>query len=380
MHQPPGNLLDLLNNATKWHEAKQILLAYQRPLDYAERYPDMARFCVCFSGVLLEQLQDPELIDRCWDFTDIPKMLDRYAAASNIELAGTGYYHPLFPLIPADDWRNHIQRGRDKVVEVFGRTPVIFWPPELGFSCEMIPDLVDAGYRQVLCDGVHLRPERGLTPSEMFYHPFIAEQSGAQIVLIPRDAQLSLAQQGGTSPDWFCDEVLRKTSGLQGPALVTTWTDGENGNWFRNEHEPSNYWGHFFAPYLENMRAGTAILQPTSLADFLAQYPPDQKTSVRSGSWEYNPSKSEASSFERWAGSREQREVLDELHSISKEYEYAVERAGAKPSSAIADQLAKAHDQILRAEASDNLYYGSGWLWRARDALAQARQFLSAIS
>jgi alpha-amylase/alpha-mannosidase (GH57 family) len=121
MHQPEGNLLYMLNNSDFCHKAKQILLAYQRPLDYAERYDDLAKFCVCFSGVLLEQLQDPVLIDQCRDFIDIPRMLERYALATNIELAGTGYYHPLFPLIPQHDWEEHIVRGRNKITEVFGR-------------------------------------------------------------------------------------------------------------------------------------------------------------------------------------------------------------------------------------------------------------------
>jgi hypothetical protein len=45
------------------------------------------------------QLQDPRLIDRVRDYVDLPRMIERYRAAENIELAGTGHYAPLFPLI-----------------------------------------------------------------------------------------------------------------------------------------------------------------------------------------------------------------------------------------------------------------------------------------
>ena len=55
MHQPPGNLR-LLADTNQW-EARQIMLCYDRPLKYAWRYPDVARFCVGFSGILLEQFQ-----------------------------------------------------------------------------------------------------------------------------------------------------------------------------------------------------------------------------------------------------------------------------------------------------------------------------------
>jgi len=166
MHQPEGNLIELLNNVREAYQVRQILLAYQRPVEYAELYADVARFCVCFSGVLLEQLQNPELIERVGHYIDLPRMLERYAAATNIELAGTGYYHPLFPLIPESHWAEQIVRGRDKVTEVFGRPPQVFWPPEMGLSCHMIPELVDAGYRYVTVDGVHVRVPCAATRSD----------------------------------------------------------------------------------------------------------------------------------------------------------------------------------------------------------------------
>jgi len=375
MHQPEGNLLDLLNNSTKQHEAKQILLAYQRPLDYAERYPDEARFCVCFSGVLLEQLQDPELIDRCRTFINIPKMLERYAAAPNIELAGTGYYHPLFPLIPQEDWDDHILRGRDKVAEVFGRTPLIFWPPELGLSRYMIPAIVKAGYRQVLCEGLHVRPEQQeLEQDEIYYHTFLAKQSGAQIELIPRCAFFSNAQQGGTNSDWFCAEVEKMTSNFQCLVLVTTLTDGENGGWFRVEDELQQFWGRFFEPYMEKVKANTAGLRPTSLADFLNQHPPKLNADVVTGTWEYDPSKPYETIFENWAKTKEQQAMKEEIYEISKEVNM---RLKANPPSERVYQLNIARDQILRAEASDNFYFHNGWLWKSRNALERARELLT---
>ncbi|TAK35703.1 MAG: hypothetical protein EPO21_05420 [Chloroflexota bacterium] len=100
MHQPPGNL-DLLLNEADW-DGKQIMLCYARPLKYARQYADVARFHVGFSGILLEQFLDPHIQRRYADVVDIPEMLRGYAEADNIELIGMGYYHPIFPLIPGE--------------------------------------------------------------------------------------------------------------------------------------------------------------------------------------------------------------------------------------------------------------------------------------
>jgi alpha-amylase/alpha-mannosidase (GH57 family) len=143
MHQPPGNLR-LLIEREEW-EAQQIIRCYERAARYAHTFHDTARLHVGFSGVLLEQLRDREIVDRYRKFLDIPAMLERYCTATNIELIGMGYYHPVFPLIPEEDWKDHLVAGRQMMLEVFGREPKGFWPPEMAFTMEMIPALVAAG-------------------------------------------------------------------------------------------------------------------------------------------------------------------------------------------------------------------------------------------
>ena len=76
MHQPPHNL-SLLIETNQW-EAQQIILCYERPLRYAQRYQDVARVNIGFSGTLLEQLTDPEIVDRYRHLIDLPQMLAAY--------------------------------------------------------------------------------------------------------------------------------------------------------------------------------------------------------------------------------------------------------------------------------------------------------------
>ena len=196
MHQPPGNLR-LLIEANPW-EAEQIIRCYERPVRYAAQYRDVARLHVGFSGVLLEQLLDPDIVDRYRHIVDIPAMLDRYGEADNIELIGMGYYHPIFPLIPRADWAEQLERGRAIMERVFGRAPRGFWPPEMAFTMEMIPALAEAGYEYVVVDGVHVRPEDGI--SDVF-RPYLACHDGVCITVVPRDRDVSNAQESGLDPD-----------------------------------------------------------------------------------------------------------------------------------------------------------------------------------
>ncbi|MFN3477099.1 MAG: glycoside hydrolase family 57, partial [Candidatus Methylomirabilales bacterium] len=185
MHQPPGNL-GLLLDTNEW-EARQIMLCYERPLKYAWRYRDVARFAVGFSGILLEQFQDPKIVARYSGIVDIPRVLEGYRHTPHIEIVGMGYYHPIFPLIPMEDWDEQIELGRKKVLEVFGREPKIFWPPEMAFTMEMIPTLVRHGYEYVVIDNVHVKPKEPLSREEVVYRTHIAEYDGARITVIPRD-------------------------------------------------------------------------------------------------------------------------------------------------------------------------------------------------
>jgi len=202
MHQPPGNLR-LLIDANPW-EAEQIIRCYERPLRYAAQYRDVARLHIGFSGVLLEQLMDPGVVDRYRHIVDIPEMLDRYARADNIELIGMGYHHPIFPIIPRADWPEQLGRGREVVERAFGRGPRGFWPSEMAFAMEMIPDLVEAGYDFAVVDGVHVRPQDGIAD---VFRPYLACHDGVCIVVIPRDRDVSSAQQGGLDATWFWNQV-----------------------------------------------------------------------------------------------------------------------------------------------------------------------------
>jgi alpha-amylase/alpha-mannosidase (GH57 family) len=379
MHQPPGNLKLLIESNP--FEAEQIIRCYERAVRYAERYPEEARLHVGFSGILLEQLRDPAIVDAYRHILDIPEMLERYGAAGNVELIGMGYYHPIFPLIPVADWQDQLLAGRQILEDTFGRGPQGFWPPEMAFTMEMVPALVKAGYRYVVVDGVHVRPEDGVHD---ICRPYLACEAGACITVVPRDRDISNAQESGFDPGWFAREARNKVAGSPHPGeprLITTWSDGENGGWFRQLHEESGFFGHYFAPCMEHVRYGEYPVLPVALSAYLARHPAGVRAHVQTGAW--NVGSTSGYDFAQWAGSPTQRAAVEALQALSRRYHAAAAAAGRSPVKA-RRALERAHALLLEAETSCFLFWGDAWVpqlhERARAAQALLEEAAAAAS
>jgi len=88
-HAPAPGQSEVLDRETP-PEAEQIIRCYERAARYALRFKDVACLHVGFSGILLEQLHDPDVVQRYRHIVDIPAMLDSYRQADNVELIGMG--------------------------------------------------------------------------------------------------------------------------------------------------------------------------------------------------------------------------------------------------------------------------------------------------
>ncbi|MDJ0806931.1 MAG: polysaccharide deacetylase family protein [Gammaproteobacteria bacterium] len=356
MHQPPGNL-KLLIETNPW-EAEQIIRCYERAARYADDYKGVAFLHVGFSGILLEQFLDPRIVDAYRHIIDIPAMLERYRNTPNVELIGMGYYHPIFPLIPQEDWRDQLVRGRQIMQEAFGRAPRGFWPPEMAFTMEMIPALIDAGYDYVVVDSVHVQPEDGI---QDIYRPYQACHDGRCITIISRDRDISNAQESGLNPSWFANEIQQKVGNSprpHEPRLVTTWSDGENGGWFRQTDENSGFFGYFFAPYMEHVRHGEYPSHTVSLSVYLEEHPPQEKAQVQTGAW--NVGDTSGMDFAQWAGSESQRKAVDKIVQVSQRYHQLAERSDQ--SETLSKLLTAARHTLLEAETSCYLFWGDSWI------------------
>ena len=365
LHQPSGNLEELLGSQ-EW-EARQILFALDRIPRSLWPYQDLGRVHLSFSGILLETLANPDFQKRVHGIVKCGDLLWHLQNESIIHILGTAYYHPVLPLIPPDDWPEHLTRWQGLGRHLFWREHFHgFWPPEMGFCMEMIPLLRLLGYRYALVDSEHVQPLTPMRWEEIRYRPHVARFGGDEIIVVVRDRDLSNAQQSGMDCDWFANEVRERTRFCDFAPLVITATDGDNGGWFRNVTAQGNFWGAFYQPLLERVRRDETEIRPVFIEDYLARHGAHGEVRVRAGSW--NTGWHDGRDFMQWTGSQAQKDALHRISGISSQLHLRRRNGTAPPE--------QAHWRLLRAETSCNFFWGEDWVSRCHRDLDEASRHL----
>ncbi len=356
LHQPAGNLQELMAS-----ETPEILLALDRIPRSLWGYEDVARVHFSISGTLLETLNDPRFQESVYGIVDCGSLLWHYQNLALFRILGTGYYHPVLPLIPEDDRIEHLNRWLGIASHLFWRSDFQgFWPPEMGFCMEMIPMLEKAGYRYVLVDSEHVRPLESMSWQELHYRPHIANFNGSRIVIVVRDRELSNAQQSGMDFEWFSAETEARTRGCDFPPLVVTATDGDNGGWFRNPEHSANFWG-FYRNLLDEARHSRSAIRPVFIEDYLDLHGASGEVHVETGAW--NTGWHHGRGFMQWTGSQSQKDALTRVNEVSRVLHEA-KRTG-RP-------MEEAMWRLLRAETSCNFFWGESWVHRAHRDLDES--------
>lgn len=370
LHQPPGNLEHLFAES-EW-EAKEILFAYDRIARSLWGYEDVGRVHLSVSGTLMETLSDIKFQEKAYGVVDTGSLLWHWQNREIINILGTGYYHPVFPLIPQGDWDEHLARWKAQARHLFWREDFKgFWPPEMGFSMEMIPHLARQGYRYVIVDSEHVEPVTAMRWEELRYRPHIARHGGAEIIVIVRDRDLSDAQEAGMEFGWFEREVAERTKWCNFEPLVTTATDGENGGWFRNTTEGSNFWSCFYRELMDKAR-GEGAIKPTFIDAYLDKFGAHGEVVVKDGAW--NTGWHHGRGFTQWTGSQAQKDALARVNEISGLVHAALDKAieSEQHDPALWNALLEAQWHLLRGETSCNFYWGEDWIHRAHEDLDAA--------
>lgn len=373
LHQPAGNLEELL--ALNPWETHEILYAMDRIPRSLWGYEDVGRVHLSLSGTLLETLTDPEFQSRMYGVVDCGSLLWHLQNTALIRILGTGFYHPVLPLIPAADREEHVRRWQGIARHVFWRSEFQgFWPPEMGFSMELIPLLRRYGYRYVLVDSDHVQPVTPMEWHDLRYRPHIARYGDDEIIVVVRDRELSDAQESGMELGWFLNELHERTKLCAFPPLVTTATDGDNGGWFRNPRPEANFWGLYQA--LMDQARAEASVQPTFIDDYLDRYGAEGEVTVGTGAW--NTGWHHGHGFVQWTGSQAQRDALAAVTGLSAAVHEARQRAETLHVKNPETQhlLEQAQWRLLRAETSCHFYWGEAWVPRALDELRAAEDFL----
>lgn len=340
LYQPTDNLCHLLQ--ADEGELRDILLCYERIAHHAHKYADVARLHVALSPVLLEQLREPQFIEDCRHLADIPAILDGLRSAAGIEFLGSSYRHAPLPLVPAQDWDEQLRTERLTMEAEFGRMLKGYWPPATLFTLDMVPALVRVGYSYVLLPNTALVTPQG-GPADP-YRCYRFCHQGACISVVPYDQGFSSAQQSGLDAPWFADEVrngVAQAPAATAPYLLTTWSDGENGEWFRRQDEEHGFFGRFFSPYMEFCETGEFPVRPVHLSDYLEAYPPATDIDLKA--------QAPAGQMPGSAGGKE--ELRARLSQLSSRY-WSLAKAGSGRPGPSRNALAQAREMILRAEDS----------------------------
>lgn len=300
MHQPLvwhdkkliSNLEKMIRSSDsreRW-DGKLIARAYKNPVKYLQLLKEEgydARIALDFSGVLLESLQ--ELSDRgFFDAIEVEgervgnivqaykKFLHRFPDC--IEFAGTAYAHAYFPAIPKEDYRLQVEEWRSVFSSMFGRGLLKrvkgFWLPEMGVPkyeenlVELVKVLRDQGYEWVI---LPLQAVEGY--ERMSYYERIRTATrpwkmscGEEIKVVFRVPTYFIDQQSGTSVEEVYEKCLEAGRlSKDGPALVVTASDGENGNVMMNEFFPHFYY-KFYTQKLDKVKS-------LLISEFLEDYP-----------------------------------------------------------------------------------------------------------
>jgi hypothetical protein len=367
LHQPPNNL-DELWEESHW-EAKEILYALDRIPRSLWGYEDVARVHLSLSGTLLETLSDPKFQAKTYGTVKCGDLLWHLQNQRIIDILGTGYYHPVLPLIPESDWPAQLERWRAIAGHLFARSEFSgFWPPEMGFDMRLIPLLKKLGYRYVIVDSEHVEPITEMRWDEVRYRPHVAEYGGESIVVVVRDRELSDAQESGMEVGWFEREVECRTRHSDFAPLITTATDGDNGGWFRNTTQGNNFWSAFYVPLAERMRHGTSNLRACFIDDYLNAYGAHGRVNVRSGAW--NTGWHHGRDFTQWTGSQLQRDTLGRIFELSRVL------AEHRKHAVDIGQFEQAYYRLLRAQTSCNFFWGEAWVARALSDINEVEALL----
>lgn len=377
-HQPAWNLEDLLRH--KPWEAREILFALDRVPRSVWGWEDVARVHLVLSGTLLEALTSPDFQSRVYGTVKCGDLLYHLRNPA-LDILATGYYHPVLPLIPKSDREEHILRWFGIARHLFARHHFSgFWPPEMGFSMDMIPLLRRLGFRYVLVDSEHVQPLSDMSWHELRYRPHLATYEDETIIIVVRDRELSNAQESGMEIDWFIDETRARTEHCKFPPLVTTCSDGDNGGWFRNVDMQANFWGVFYRPLLTQVRGGNAQIVPIHIDDYLNRYDAHGHVHVRTGAW--NTGDHSGIDFLQWTGSSMQRQAMDRVRELSNKVHnlrwFEGERGFADAGTAL--QIEQCMWHLLRAETSCNFYWGEAWVHRCHQDLDQVQRIVEAVA
>lgn len=286
----------------------------------------------------------------------------KFAAAGQIEISTTPFYHPILPLVcdsniagmsnphvplPTryhypEDAREQLRRARVYMEEQTGVAPIGLWPSEGSVSDEALTLAADCGFKWFATDNGVLSRTLGRSAGVVeTYRPYLWQHGGRELRGLFRDHYLSdlvgftYSKMGPEeAADHLISRIVENAGGRD--SLVPVILDGENA-W---EYFPES--GREFLRQLYQRLESTPNLKALTVSEALERHTAQPLTSIFPGSW-IN------ANFDVWIGFDEDNRAWEYLLRARRMYE--------KYAHTVSDiDQAVAYEEILIAEGSD-------WCW-----------------
>jgi alpha-amylase/alpha-mannosidase (GH57 family) len=290
----------------------------------------------------------------------------KFAAAGQIEISTTPFYHPILPLLcdtnvagvshpyvplPTrfrypQDARMQLDRAREFCAERFGAAPVGLWPSEGSVSDEALAIAADAGFRWAGTDnGVLSRTLERAAGVEEAYRPYRWRRDGREIALVFRDHYLSdligfVYQRVGAAEAArdFLDRIRENCRGILASgrdAFVPIILDGENA-WEYYEANGRPFLRELYARMTEDPE-----IEALTMSEGLERVEPEPLDRIFPGSWI-------GANFDIWIGAEEDNRAWEYLLRARHTYDQATD---------VPEEARRlAFEELLIAEGSD-------WCW-----------------
>jgi alpha-amylase/alpha-mannosidase (GH57 family) len=290
----------------------------------------------------------------------------KLAAAGQIEISTTPYYHPILPLlcdsniasvahpnVPLpprfrypEDARRQLALAREYVALHLGAAPVGLWPSEGSVSDEVFTTASELGFEWAATDsGVLDRTLGRAAPVEELYRPYCWRQGGKTLSVIFRDHFLSdligfvyAKMDAAQAAEDFLRRIRDNCAGMAGSgrdALVPIILDGENA-W---EYYDRN--GRPFLRELYRRISEDGRMSAVTVSEALRRLAPEPVDHIFPGSWI-------DANFDVWIGAEEDNQAWTQLLRARQ----AFDSAAMVPE----DRRRLALEELLIAEGSD-------WCW-----------------
>jgi alpha-amylase/alpha-mannosidase (GH57 family) len=260
----------------------------------------------------------------------------------------------------AEDIPRHLRKAWDLYVDRFGKTPRGLWPSEQSVSPEVLPYIINQGFKWICSDEAVLgwtlkhffqRDNAGnVQEPELLYRPYRLQTSAGDVSIVFRDHRLSdlIGFTYGSMPPkqaaadlvGHLQAIARKQRDSQSeqPWLVTIALDGEN-CW---EYYPQD--GKPFLDALYQSLSNEPHIKLVTVSEFVEQFPPTATIpgeQLHSGSWVDG-------SFTTWIGDAAKNRAWDYLTQARATL--------ANHPEATEENNPEAWEALYAAEGSD-------WFW-----------------